>query len=208
MLNIKEPNEVIIGNESYKIDTRFIKQYKNICEVPIKRDDLLYRMRRFDDESLYVNWDDKIIKDKIIKTKIARGEFIRVVKIKNGYIDASKVYPEIEIDTDDKTLIGKKLFEEYIKIHTTNWLFNLNNDLGKKSEITVADSKVYDVILSEDGKNIFTVSISYDIKLAKEGKGWIAGTGVIDGDWIREKCNMVDIEKTDKNRYRIVSIYN
>ncbi|MDU1567106.1 MAG: M56 family metallopeptidase [Clostridium sp.] len=207
-LNLKEPNEVIIGNESYKIDTRFIKQYKNICEVPIKRDDLLYRIRRFDDESLYINWDDKIIKDKIIKTKIPRDEFIRVVKIKNGYIDAGKVYPEIEIDTDDKTLIGKKLFEEYIKIHTTNWLFNLNNDLGKKSEITVADSKVYDVILSEDGKNIFTVSISYDIKLAKEGKGWIAGTGVIDGDWIREKCNMVDIEKTDKNRYRIVGIYN
>lgn len=207
-LNLKEPNEVIIGNESYKIDTRFIKQYKNVCEVPVKRDDLLYRMRSFDYEILYVNWDDKIIKDKIIKTKIARDEFIRVVKIKNGYIDASKVYPEIEIDTDDKTLIGKKLFEEYIKIHTTNWLFNLNNDLRKKAEITVADSKVYDVILSEDGKNIFTVSISYDIKLAKEGKGWIAGTGVIDGDWIREKCNMVDIEKTDKNRYRIVSIYN
>lgn len=207
-LNLKEPNEVIIGNESYKIDTRFIKQYKNICEVPIKRDDLLYRMRRFDDESLYVNWDDKIIEDEIIKTKIPRDEFIRVVKIKNGYIDAGKVYPEIEIDTDDKTLIGKKLFEEYIKIHTTNWLFNLNNDLGKKAEITVADSKVYDVILSEEGKNIFTVIISYDIKLAKEGKGWIAGTGVIDGDWIKEKVNMVDIEKTGENKYRIISIYN
>lgn len=198
-----QPKQKVI---STKEDIDRIVNYLNSIEVKNKKQELYKGWEISISISGEENYDISFI-DKYMRIN---GIEYKVSNEKDGYIDASRVYPEIEIeiDTDDKTLIAKKLFEEYIKIHTTNWLFNLNNDLRKEAEITVADSKVYDAILSEDGKNIFTVSISYDIKLAKEGKGWIAGTGVIDGDWMREKCNMVDIEKIGKNIYRIVSIYN
>lgn len=204
------PKEILIGEDSYKADTRFIKVNKNICEVPIKRDDLIYKMRKFDEDELNVNWISKIDSDnKEFLTQISRDDFIRVQRLGNTYVDINKVFPEIEIDSSDKTLIGKKLYEEYIKIHTTNWRFLLANNIKKEPEVTVLDSKVSDVSLIEDGKNVFTVSISYDIKTANENSSWLAGTGVTEEDnWIRHKCHIADIEKVGENRYRIINLYN
>lgn len=204
------PKEILIGKDSYKADTRFIKVNKNICEVPIERDDLIHKMRKFDEDELNVNWISKIdSNNKEFLTKIARDDFIRVSRLENTYVDINKVYPEIEIDSSDKTLIGRKLYEEYIKMHTTNWRFLLDNNIEREPEVTVIDSKVTDVSLSEDGKNVFTVSISYDIKTANENSPWFAGTGVTEEDnWIRHKCHIADIEKVGENRYRIINLYN
>ncbi|GAA0083947.1 hypothetical protein UT300007_03860 [Clostridium sp. CTA-7] len=204
------PKEILIGKDSYKADTRFIKVNKNICEVPIERDDLIHKMRKFDEDELNVNWISKIdSNNKEFLTKIARDDFIRVSRLGNTYVDINKVYPEIEIDSIDKTLIGKKLYEEYIKMHTTNWRFLLANNIKKEPEVTVLDSKVSDVSLVEEGKNVFTVSISYDIKTANENSPWLAGTGVTEEDnWIRHKIHIADIEKVGENRYRIINLYN
>lgn len=205
----KEPTEVVIGEESYKIDNRFIKQNKNICKVTIN-DGLLERMKTFDKEKLLIKWENKIsINDnKTFVTEINRKDFIRVTKIKGGYIDSSLVYPEIEIDTKDKEVIGRKLYEEYIKIHSTNWLFNLSNGIDKEPELSISESKINDVKLISEDKNIFTVYISYDIKAANENSPWYAGDGVIDEDnWIRKKGSFIDIERTGENKYRIINGY-
>ena len=204
------PKEIIIGEDYYKANTRFLKVNKNICEVPIERDDLIRKMRKFDEDELNVNWISKTdSNNKEFLTKISRNDFIRVERLGNTYVDINKVYPEIEIDSSDKTLIGKNLYEEYIKMHTTNWRFLLNNNIKKEPEVTVLDSKVNDIKLIDDGKNVFTVNISYDIKAANEKSGWYAGTGVIEEDnWIRNKNHVADIEKVGENKYRIINLYN
>lgn len=204
------PKEILIGKDSYKADTRFIKINKNICEVPIKRDDLIYKMRNFDEDELNVNWISKIDSDnKEFLTQISRDDFIRVQRLGNTYVDINKVFPEIEIDSSDKTLIGRKLYEEYIKMHTTNWRFLLDNDIDEEPKVVVIDSKINDVKLYEEGKYIFTVGISYDVQAPNEKEGWYAGNGVIEeGNWIRNKFHFADIEKVGENRYRIINLYN
>ncbi|WP_411170008.1 hypothetical protein ACH36K_05810 [Clostridium sp. MB05] len=203
------PKEILIGEDSYKIDTRYIETNKNICEVEIKRDDLIYKMRKFDEDELNVNWISKIdSNNKEFSTRISRDDFIRVKRLRNTYIDINKVYPEIEIDSSDKTLIGRKLYEEYIKMHTTNWMFPLDNDIDEEPKVLVIDSKINDVKLSTDGNNIFTVDISYDVQAPNEYEGWYAGNGVIEEDnWIRNKFHFADIEKVGENRYRIINLY-
>ncbi|MDZ5000325.1 hypothetical protein GNF79_14830, partial [Clostridium perfringens] len=169
------PKEILIGEDSYKIDTRYIETNKNICEVEIKRDDLIYKMRKFDEDELNVNWISKIdSNNKEFSTRISRDDFIRVKRLRNTYVDINKVYPEIEIGSSDKTLIGRKLYKEYIKMHTTNWMFPLDNDIDEEPKVLVIDSKINDVKLSTDGNNIFTVDISYDVQAPNEYEGWYA----------------------------------
>ncbi|MGG7143009.1 M56 family metallopeptidase [Clostridium nigeriense] len=208
-IGIQEPIEIVIGEETYKIDSRFIKQNKNKCEVKINND-LLQKIRVFDEEKILIKWEYKIASEdnKIIVSEINRKDFIRVVKIQGGYIDISLVEPEIEIDISDKEEIGRKLYEEYIKMHSTNWFFNLSNGIDKEPELSVLESKINDVKLISEGKYIFTVDISYDIKAANEKSPWYAGNGVIeDNNWIRNKGTFLDIEKTGENKYRIISGY-
>ena len=206
---MQEPREVVIGEETYKIDSNKIKQNKNRCEVKISTNNLLQRMRSFDEDELYIKWENKFAGDnnKTFLTKITRNDFIRVSQINGGYIDDNLVHPEIEINTNDKTLIGEKLYEEYIKMHSTNWFFNLRNGINKEPELSVSESKINDVSLISEGKNIFTVCISYDIKAANENSPWYAGNGVVEGNWIINKVTFLDIEKTEENKYRIINIY-
>ncbi|MGG7057782.1 M56 family metallopeptidase [Clostridium tertium] len=208
-IGIQEPIEIVIGEETYKIDSRFIKQNKNKCEVKINND-LLQKVRAFDEEKILIKWEEKIASEdhKTLVSEINRKDFIRVVKIQGGYIDSSLVEPEIEIDTRDKEEIGRKLYEEYIKMHSTNWLFNLNKGINEETELSVTESKINDVKLISEGKYIFTVYISYDIKAANENSPWYAGNGVIEDDnWIINKGIFLDIERTGENKYRIISGY-
>lgn len=208
-IGVQEPIQVVIGEETYMIDTNKIKKNKNTCEMRINNG-LLERMRTFDEDKLIIKWKDKIVGDnnKTFLTEINRKDFIRVVKIKGGYVDSSLLYPEIEIDTNDKEIIGEKLYEEYIKMHSTNWFFNLNNGINEEPELSVSESKINFVKLISEGENIFTVDISYDIKAANEHCPWYAGNGVIEEDnWIRRKGTFLDIEKTGENKYRIISGY-
>ena len=206
---MQEPREVVIGEETYKIDSNKIKQNKNRCEVKISTNNLLQRMRSFDEDELYIKWENKFAGDnnKTFLTKITRNDFIRVSQINGGYIDDNLVHPEIEINTNDKTLIGEKLYEEYIKMHSTNWFFNLRNGINKEPELSVSESKINDVSLISEGKNIFTVCISYDIKAANENSPWYAGNGVVEGNWIINKVTFLNIERTGENKYRIISSY-
>lgn len=208
-IGMQEPIEMIIGEENHLIDSTFIKQNKNICEVRINTY-LLQKIMAFDGEKILIKWKDKISskEDKTFVTEINRNDFIRVVKTHGGYIDSGLVYPEIEINTTDKEVIGKKLYEEYIKLHSTDWFFNLNNGINKEPEISALESKINDVSLISEGKYIFTVCISYDIKSANEKSPWYAGNGEIgENNWIVNKVTFIDIEKIGENKYRIINGY-
>lgn len=208
-IGMQEPIEIIIGEENYIIDSKLIKQNKNICEAKINND-LLRKIMSFDGEKVLIKWKEKISseEDKTFVTEIDRKDFIRVVKIHGGYIDSSLVYPEIEINETDKEVIGEKLYEEYIKLHSTDWFFNLNNGINKEPELSVSESKINSISLTSEGKYIFTVCISYDIKAANEKSPWYAGNGVLEEDnWIVNKVTFIDIEKTGENKYRIISGY-
>lgn len=208
-IGMQEPIEIIIGEENQLIDSTFIKQNKNICEVRINTY-LLQKIMAFDGEKILIKWKDKISseEDKIFTTEINRKDFIRVVKTHGGYVDSSLVYPEIEVNTTDKEVIGRKLYEEYIKLHSTDWFFNLNNGINKEPELSVLESKINSVSLISEGKYIFNVCISYDIKAANEKSPWYAGNGEIEEDnWILNKVTFIDIEKTGENKYRIINRY-
>lgn len=208
-IGMQEPIEMIIGEENHLIDSTFIKQNKNICEVRINTY-LLQKIMAFDGEKILIKWKDKISneEDKTFITEVNRKDFIRVVKTHGGYIDSGLVYPEIEINTTDKEVIGKKLYEEYIKLHSTDWFFNLNNGINKEPELSVLESKINSTSLTSEGKYIFTVCISYDIKAANEKSPWYAGNGEIEeGNWIVNKVTFIDIEKTGENKYRIINAY-
>lgn len=71
------PDEIIIGDTSYQIDSKDIKQYKNIIEVDINNSDLVYAMRKFDGDYLNVKWISKIDSyNKEFSTQISREDFI------------------------------------------------------------------------------------------------------------------------------------
>ena len=203
------PDKIILGDISYQIDSREIKQYKNICEVSINHNDLIYDMRKYDEDYLNIKWISKLdTNNKEFLTQMPRQDFIRVTQVGNKYVDINKPYPELEINSEDKTIIGKKLFEEYIKMHTTNWRFLLDNDIDEEPKVVVIDSKINNVRLVKDGENIFTVDISYDVQAPNEKDGWYAGNGVIEeNNWIRNKAYFIDIEKIGENQYRIISLY-
>ncbi|WP_300385288.1 hypothetical protein [Clostridium sp.] len=166
-------------------------------------------MRKYDEDYLNIKWISKINpSNKELLTQISRDDFIRVTRIGGKYVDINKVYPELEINSEDKTLIGKRLYEEYIKMNTTNWRYLLDNDIDGEPKVLVIDSKINDVNLYEEGKYIFTVGISYDVQAPNEKEGWYAGNGVIEEDnWIRNKVHLADIEKIGENKYRIIGLY-
>lgn len=209
-MGAKEPVELILGEESYKIDSRNIKLNKNVCELKLGMEYIAKPLREFDGDYINIKWSDKLVKDneKTFLTEIKRSDFKRVVKTRNGYIDSALAYPVIETTSTDKEYIGKMIYEEYINIRSTDWFFNLNNGINKEPEPSLTDYKITSCDLHSEGENIFTVTVSYDIKTANEKSPWYAGNGVIEEDgWIRNKFNFVDIEKIGENKYRMITAY-
>ena len=209
-LGALEPVDLILGDESYKIDSRKVKLNKNVCELKLNRETIWQELREFDGEYVNIKWSDKLAEgnNKTFLTEIRRSDFKRVTHIRGGYIDAALVHPVIETTSKDKAYIGKMIYEEYINIQSTDWIFNLVNGINKEPEPSLTDYKITRCDLHSEGENIFTVTVSYDIKTANENSPWYAGNGVISEDgWIKDKFHFVDIEKIGENKYRMITAY-
>ncbi|MGL5352501.1 MAG: hypothetical protein ACRDA5_04155, partial [Clostridium sp.] len=165
----------------------------------------------FDSDEILVKWIDKNIKDKEFNTVIKREDVLRSARVRDedvGKISVDILYPTIETSESDKSIIGRELYKKYIEMHKTNWFSNLLNGIKAEPLVTVLDSKINEVNLEKEGKNIFTVSISYDVQAFDENLGWYAGNGVIgEENWIIDKFCFVDIEKIGENKYRMISSY-
>lgn len=207
--SMQVPTEILIDNKPYKINAKDIVMEKNIVKVKIEiPSDVI---SKFDADEIMVKWNDVQIKDKETNTMIKRENILRSKGVKDkviNKINIDKIYPSIETNEIDRTIIGRELYKNYIDMHTTNWFFNLNNEINEESTITVIESKINSAKLIKEGKNIFTVSISYDIHAANEKSEWFAGNGVIGEDnWILNKSCFVDIEKIGENKYRMINSY-
>lgn len=208
-LGALDPVELILGDNSYKIDSRNVKLNKNVSELKLNWDVISKELREFDGDYINIKWSDKLVQgtDKTLLTQIRRSDFKRVVKTGTGYIDLALVYPVIETTFTDKEYIGTKLYKEYIKMHSTDWLSNLSEGINKEPEPNLTDYRITSCDLHSEGENIFTVTVSYDIK-ATENSGWNAGNGADGGDgWIIDKFAFVDIEKIGENKYRMITSY-
>ncbi|VYU38838.1 hypothetical protein [Clostridium tertium] len=209
-MGARKPVELILGDKSYKIDSRKVKLNKNVCELKLGMEYIDKPLREFDGNYINIKWSDKLVKgtEKTFLTQIERSDFKRVVKTKSGYIDSALAYPIIETTSTDKVYIGKTIYEEYINIRSTDWFHNLVNGINKEPEPSLTDYKITDCKLYSEGENIFTVGISYDIKATNEYSPWYAGNGV-DGEdgWIINKFAFVDIEKIGENKYRMINAY-
>lgn len=204
-----EPAELILGDKSYKIDSRKVKLNKNVCEVKLGMEYIDKPLREFDGDYINIKWSDKLVQgnDKTFLTQISRNDFKRVVKTKSGYIDSDLFYPVIETTSTDKVYIGQKLYEEYIKMRSTDLLSNLDNGINKEVESSLVEYRIISCDLHSEGKNIFTVTVAYDIKPNESGFG-LAGNGVDGGDgWIINKLSFVDVEKIGENKYRMITAY-
>ena len=208
-IGAQEPIELILGDNSYKIDSRNVKLNKNVSELKLNWDVISKELREFDGDYINIKWSDKLVQgtEKIFLTQIARNDFKRVVKTKSGYIDSDLFYPVIETTSTDKVYIGQKLYEEYIKMRSTDLLSELDNGINKEVEPSLVEYRIISCDLHSEGKNIFTVTVAYDIKPNESGFG-LAGNGV-DGDdgWIIDKFSFVDVEKIGENKYRMITAY-
>lgn len=116
-------------------------------------------------------------------------------------------YATIKTSKKDKILISSNLFEKYIKIHSTDWAFVLDNNLKREPLPVVIDYKINDINIHNIKGNKFTALINYDVQAANETDGWYAGNGIIsDQNWIIGKINFVDIERSG-NTYSITNVY-
>lgn len=204
-----EPAELILGDKSYKIDSRKVKLNKNVCEVKLGMEYIDKPLREFDGDYINIKWSDKLVQgnEKTFLTQISRNDFKRVVKTKSGYIDSDLFYPVIETTSTDKVYIGQKLYEEYIKMRSTDLLSNLDNGINKDVKPSLVEYRIISCDLHSEGKNIFTVTVAYDIKPNESGFG-LAGNGVDGGGgWIINKFSFVDVEKIGENKYRMVTSY-
>ncbi|MBS5939737.1 M56 family metallopeptidase [Clostridium sp.] len=208
-IGAQEPIELILGDNSYKIDSRNVKLNKNVSELKLNWDVISKELREFDGDYINIKWSDKLIQgtEKIFLTQISRNDFKRVVKTKAGYIDSDLFYPVIETTSTDKVYIGQKLYEEYIKMSSTDLLSDLDNGINKDMERSLVEYRIISCDLHSEGNNIFTVTVAYDIKPNESGFG-LVGNGV-DGDdgWIIDKFSFVDVEKIGENKYRMITAY-
>ncbi|MGL5087828.1 MAG: hypothetical protein ACRC68_19295, partial [Clostridium sp.] len=206
-IDYQTPIEIVVDNKTYKINSKDVIINKNIASVKITDSSIV----SFDSDEILVKWSEKNIEDKEFNTSIKREDVLRSAIVRDkavGKISTDKLYPTIETSETDKAIIGRELYKKYIEMHKTNWFFNLLNGVKAEPLITVLDSKINKVDLEKEGKNVFTVSISYDVKAFDENLGWYAGNGGIGEDnWIIDKFCFVDIEKIGENKYRIISSY-
>lgn len=205
----RTPTAVVVDDKTYTIYEKNIVINKNIALV--KFENVGNTINSFDSDEILVKWSDKHNKDKEFNTSIKREDVIRTQSVRGqefSKISSDKVYPTIETSETNKVEIGREVYKKYLEIHSTDWFFNLQNGIMAKSSTVLLESKINSVDLSKEGKNIFTVAISYDVHAADESSPWFAGNGEIGvGNWIRNKFCFVDIEKIGENKYRMISSY-
>lgn len=105
----------------------------------------------------------------------------------------------------DKVEIGKLLFEEYLR----DTYENFENDEGDIVNI-LNDYEIIDAKLeNSESEDVFKVAINYELQsIDGYSTVFITGNGVEYKDnWVRDKYNIIEVEKVDDNKYKIIEIY-
>ena len=105
----------------------------------------------------------------------------------------------------DKVEIGKLLFEEYLR----DTYENFENDEGDTVNI-LNDYEIIDAKLeNSESEDVFKVAINYELQsIDGYSTVFITGNGVEYKDnWVRDKYNIIEVEKVDDNKYKIIEIY-
>ena len=105
----------------------------------------------------------------------------------------------------DKVEIGKLLFEEYLR----DTYENFENDEGDIVNI-LNDYEIIDAKLeNSESEYVFKVAINYELQsIDGYSTVFITGNGVEYKDnWVRDKYNIIEVEKVDDNKYKIIEIY-
>ena len=105
----------------------------------------------------------------------------------------------------DKVEIGKLLFEEYLR----DTYENFENDEGDIVNI-LNDYEIIDAKLeNSESEYVFKVAINYELQsIDGYSTVFITGNGVEYKDnWVRDKYNIIEVEKVDDNKYKIIGIY-
>lgn len=113
---------------------------------------------------------------------------------------------ESDISKEEKIEIARSLFDKYINENKTDWKRVEFQKLERKPKASLTDYRINNVKVTGEEKNKFIVSIEYDIKYTNESDMWIAGNGKIcEDNWIRNKSNFVEIQKSG-DEYVITNI--
>lgn len=101
-----------------------------------------------------------------------------------------------DISKEQKIKIARELFDEYINENKTDWKIVEAQKLSRKPVVCLTDYKINNVNFIKEEENKFTVNIKYDVQYTNESNFWVAGNGELcDNNWIKNKSNIVDIEK-------------
>jgi len=111
-----------------------------------------------------------------------------------------------DISKEGKVEIARTLFDKYINENKTDWKKVEFEKLERKPKVCLTDYKINNIRVTREEEDKFIVLIGYDIKYTNESDFWIAGNGEIcEDNWIRNKSNFVEIQKSG-NEYVISNI--
>lgn len=107
--------------------------------------------------------------------------------------------PIIKTSTTNKTDIGKLLFEKYLKDSYENYIN------GEYETINIVSSELTD----PQGNDTFWVGIQYEVQsIDGYSTVFITTNGVeYEDNWIKEKYQIVEVKKIEKDKYTIVGVY-
>ena len=121
-------------------------------------------------------------------------------------INGKEVLSVSSISKEDKTEIARDLFDKYINENKTDWKQVEFQKLDRKPMVCFSDYKINYIKITGEEEKKFTAYIEYDIQYTNESDMWIAGNGKIcEDNWIRNKSNFVEIEKSG-DKYSIKNI--
>ena len=105
----------------------------------------------------------------------------------------------------DKVEIGKLLFEEYLRDTYENFENEEGDIVNILNDYEIIDAKLE----NSESEYDFKVAINYELQsIDGYSTVFITGNGVEYKDnWVRDKYNIIEVEKVDDNKYKIIEIY-
>lgn len=105
----------------------------------------------------------------------------------------------------DKVEIGKLLFEEYLRDTYENFENEEGDIVNILNDYEIIDAKLE----NSESEYVFKVAINYELQsIDGYSTVFITGNGVEYKDnWVRDKYNIIEVEKVDDNKYKIIEIY-
>ena len=105
----------------------------------------------------------------------------------------------------DKVEIGKLLFEEYLRDTYENFENEEGDIVNILNDYEIIDAKLE----NSESEYVFKVAINYELQsIDGYSTVFITGNGVEYKDnWVRDKYNIIEVEKVDDNKYKIIGIY-